>query len=174
MKTSLRSLLGITLVLSLLGAGCYQSKNYVAEKTTDFSQFHTVMVKEAIAANGLDPYRSGASLYKSMTKDAVAMNLEGKGFQAVDTNSDLVITPIWWVSSDNTLDDWSSSGARVSATPAATIESKLEITVTDGQTGKKLWRGWSMYPVMGRDLTESAIKKSVSEALKHFPPPTKK
>lgn len=174
MKTSFRALLGLALAVSLFGFGCYQSKNYVSEKGVDFSQFHTVMVKEAVAANGLDPYRSGSGLYKNMTKDAVAMNFVGKGFESVDTNADLVVTPIWWVSSDNTLDDWNSSGARVTATPSATIESKLEITITDGQTGKKLWRGWSMYPVMGRDLTESAIKKSVDEALKNFPPPNQK
>lgn len=174
MKNLFRTLLGLALLLGLLGTGCYQSKNYVSEKAVDFSQFHTVMVKDAIAANGLDPFRSTTGLYKTMTKDAVAMNLESKGFQSVDTNADLVVTPIWWVSSDNTLDDWNSSGARVSATPAATVQSKLEVTISDGRTGKKLWRGWSMYPVMGRDLTESAIKKSVSEALKSFPPPTKK
>ncbi|GAB4276287.1 MAG TPA: hypothetical protein DIU37_06545 [Opitutae bacterium] len=169
MKTPLRLILLAMASFGLLAAGCMQSKNYVTEKGVNFSDLHTFTVKEAVAANGLDPYRS-SGLYKDMTKSVIAMDLEKKGFTSVDTGADFTVTPIWWVSASNTLDNWDSSASNIAANTRSNIESKLEISIEDAKTGKRIWRGWSLYAIQGRDLTEASIKKSVGEALKSFPP----
>jgi len=175
-----------TLIIIVLVAVCSFTANAQKVKVTsdpgaNFSSYKTYSWDQGMFSN---------PIIRQHIITAVDTAMAAKGFQKVESDSDLIVSALAWTESDLTVTNpsWAPSlnsiatGIPANAQPWPVTKGTLIVNISDAKTKSGLWRGTATQTLDNgptgdrlRDAktVEKPIRKAVEKMFKKFPPQSK-
>jgi len=161
--------LGVVAVAGALTLACSTMKTDVDyDHTINWSSMHTFQLAEGT--------RSPETFTQKRIEDNITSQLTSKGWQAVTSNPDVIVTPHVVLQAEK---QWNASGTggfgrfgggMAQATQSTIPIGTLVVTMTNPKTGELIWRGSAQDQVNTSGGDNGQIQQAIAEILKNFPP----